>query len=73
MNPIRQTRSAAAPSLPVSTACRALPQPLPTAPRVALVCRWRREKDGRLTCVWERAAPARRPRLVFVSKECRSC
>ena len=60
MNAIRQFRSAACPSLLVSTGREPLPLPPTPVARPALVCRWRLESDGRLSCVWLRADATRR-------------
>lgn len=51
MNTIRQVRSAARLSLVVSNDCKVV-RLRPQFVRTGLVCRWRQEPDGRLTCFW---------------------
>jgi hypothetical protein len=55
MNAIRQTRSAVRPSFAISNECKIV-RLCPLSSGTVLACRWRRQSDGRLTCVWLRVA-----------------
>ena len=55
MNAIRQSRSAVRPSFAVSNECEIV-RLCPSSAGTALACRWQRQSDGRLICVWLRVA-----------------
>jgi hypothetical protein len=55
MKAIRKTRPAMLPGLTASNDCKIV-RLCPQSARSVLASRWRREADGRLTCVWQRVA-----------------
>ncbi len=57
MNAIRKLRPAIAPGPAVSNDCKIV-RLCPPSMRTVLACRWQREADGRLTCVWLPVASA---------------
>ena len=55
MNAVHNLRPAMAPGLAVPNDCKVV-RLCPKSARTILACCWRRDADGRLTCVWRRVA-----------------
>ena len=55
MNAVQKLRPAMVPGLAVPNDCKIV-RLFPRSARTVLACRWQRDADGRLTCVWRRVA-----------------